>query len=242
MTGKGGFWLVLGAIVGVVLVVLGWFVGAAPLFGQASRADVQRSDVEAVNAAEEAELAEMRELAEREDELRAEFELLQVSVPSTRALEAYYDWLAVAANNAGVALTSVTVANATLYGAAEASELPPGLEPPVLPGPDLQDNLFLLPLTISLNGDFEQVRAFVAAMQGDGRLQLVNEVDARFGTTLSATIGGYLFVVHDPRNGPVGTIMTAEEDEPTPETTESPAPAPADPTDPATAPTEEPTP
>lgn len=200
----GRIWLVIGGILGVVVIVLGWFGGASPLFDQAAAADAQRVDVETLNAAQEAKLAELQALDE--DEILARYAQLEESVPLTIDLEGYFDWVAVAAGEAAVSLSSVSVTDAQPYSKAEGSLGTIALSP------ELTGSLGVVGVSMSISSGQEQMQRFVEILQTDGRLQLLDNVGFTFGTSLTGTIEGYIFVIDDPALAAIVAAANADSD------------------------------
>ncbi len=195
MRANGGIWVVGGAVIGVIVIVLAWFGLASPLLATAAEADQQRESIEAINDAERIVLAQMKEQYESLDELQVQLEELRLSVPGDRDLNAYFDQLADAAGAAGVVLEDVTVEAAIPYAGittvvapapepepsasadAEAeAEVPAvvtgGASPqqnelaaPTLPSVDLQNNLYVLPVKIEISADAKQATALLNALQ-----------------------------------------------------------------------------
>lgn len=247
---SGRLWVVAGALLALGVTAIGWFAGASPLLAQASANESQRLSVESQNDAMMLEIAAMKEQFENLDELTERLDELQISVPGFADTGAFFDEVAAKAGAAGVAIQSVTVDGAQPYGAMGSavpapapttegestdattapSEVPVptqgSLAPPTVPGSALAQNLYVLGIKLELDADENQLSAFLAGLQGAGRLMLVTEVQSSFGVSQRSSITAYIFIVHDPRLGPIGSL-------PTPEPTVSPTPEPA-PTESAT--------
>jgi hypothetical protein len=242
----------VGAIIGLALIALGWFVILSPQLDRAAQSDAQRAQIEAQNEVERAVLADMKAQYENLDELLEELEELRVSVPGEQDLRTFFDQIAAAAGTAGVVLNDVSVEGALPYVAALAEggvaveapveetveEEPVGrvsvagdLAPPPVPSAALQSNLYVLPISMSITADVNQASAFLKILQGlDGRLILVDGVSMTLGTSLTGEITGYIFVVHDPSQGPVGALPEPEpepaKESPVAKPTATPAPTP----------------
>jgi Tfp pilus assembly protein PilO len=242
----------VGGIIGLALIALGWFVILSPLIDRAAESDAQRAQVEAQNEVERAVLADMKAQYENLDQLLLELEELRLSVPGDQDLRAFFDHVAAAAGEAGVVLNDVSVEVALPYAAAvaEGGMVPPPVDettegateeepvgsviaardlmaPPVASAA-LQSNLYVLPISMSITADVKQATAFLKILQGlEGRLILVDGVSMTLGTSLTGEITGYIFVVHDPSQGPVGALpepALPEEVDPAVEPTATPAP------------------
>jgi hypothetical protein len=243
----------VGGIIGVALIALGWFVILSPLLDRVGELDAQRAQIEAQNEVERTLLAEMKAQYENLDELVAELEELRVSVPGDQDLRAFFDHVAAAAGDAGVVLNGVSVEGALPFVAAAVEggvvapppaeettaetteEAPVGsviaagdLGPPPVASTALISNLYVLPISMSITADVKQATAFLKILQGlEGRLILVDGVSMTLGTSLTGEITGYIFVVHDPSQGPVGALpepALPEEVDPAVEPTATPAP------------------
>jgi hypothetical protein len=229
----GRLWLLGGAVLGLVVIGLGWLIGASPLLAAAAANERQTAAIDAANAQEEIAIALMREQFENIDELRAELDELQLSIPGFADTASYFNELSAKAIAATVSLQSVTVSGAQPYGAMGSTQSSGGssgsgttsggqLPGPKVPSAQLADSLYVLTVELSVDADADRLAAFLAALQGDGRLMLVTKTDATFGTTQRATITGYIFVVHDPRLGPVGSLPTTVTPTPAAEPTAEP--------------------
>jgi hypothetical protein len=249
----------VGGIIGVALIALGWFVVLSPLLDRAAELDAQRAQIEAQNEVERATLANMKAQYENLDELVLQLEELRLSVPGDQDLQAFFDHVAAAAGDAGVVLNGVSVEGALPFVAAvaEGGAPPPAEETtgetteeepvgsvigagddlmsPPLATTALISNLYVLPISMSITADVKQATAFLKILQGlDGRLILVDGVSMTLGTSLTGEITGYIFVVHDPSQGPVGALpepapepeMESPDVEPTATPVPSPTPTP----------------
>ncbi len=238
---NGRIWLLAGALLAVGVVAIGWFVGASPLLAQASANEAQIAEIDAQNTLQMLEIAEMKEQFENIDELRDELDELQVSVPGFADTGDYFDEISAKAGAAGVSLQTVTVEGALPYGAmgsVEASDDEADdatdtggtsgsqgqITPALVPDADLAANLYVLTVKFEIDADQNQLAAFLAGLQGDGRLMLVTEVTSTFGTGQRSSITAFVFVVHDPRLGAIGSLPTPT---PTPTPSESATPAPS---------------
>ena len=241
----------VGGIIALALIALSWFVILSPQLDRAAQSDAQRAQIEAQNEVERAVLAEMKAQYENLDELLAQLEELRISVPGDQDLRAFFDQIAAAAGTAGVVLNDVSVEGALPYAAAVAEggaveeapieetteEQPIGrvsvardLVAPLVPSAALQSNLYVLPISMSITADANQASAFLKILQGlDGRLILVDGLSMTLGTSLTGEITGYIFVVHDPSQGPVGALPEPrpepEKESPDAEPTATPVPS-----------------
>jgi hypothetical protein len=243
----------VGGIIGVALIALGWFVVLSPLLDRAAELDAQRAQIEAQNEVERATLANMKAQYENLDELVLQLEELRLSVPGDQDLQAFFDHVAAAAGDAGVVLNGVSVEGALPFVAAvaEGGAVPPPVEEttgetteeepvgsviaagdeigsPPLASTALISNMYVLPISMSITADVKQATAFLEILQGlEGRLFLIDGVSMTLGSSLTGELTGYIFVVHDPSQGPVGALpepALPEEIDPAVEPTATPEP------------------
>lgn len=191
MFNAGKFWLLVGALLGAVVVAGGWFLIASPLMSQASTLDAQRQEIDNVNAIHEATLMKMRALEDAKEDNIALLAELGSSVPTTAKLEDYYDWVAVAANAAGVVLSKVEASPSQAFSAPNGAGMAEF-------GSSLQANLRLISVSMNVGGNAEQMNAFFEMLQRDGRLQVLTSMTMQLGSTLTGSASGYIFVVSDP--------------------------------------------
>ena len=254
-------WLAATAVVVVVLIALGWFLGAAPRFAEAALADQQRASVETTNQAAQARLSELKEQFTQIDALRAELAELRLQIPAD------VDWAnALREISAKATRDKVLIANISL---ADVQPFIPGVAPeeavaaaddeaaaddaaeepedPAAPVAEAAPagpvaNFYIIPVSMTVEGNFDSTVKFINDMQNNERLFLVNDFSMKKAESSSkyqaeTIITGYLYVLIDP-SGTAGANPTAEEPEPEPEATETPSP-----TDTATpSPTETPAP
>jgi Tfp pilus assembly protein PilO len=109
-------WHLIAVLAVLVIVALGWFLGASPLLQQAAAADQSRAQVQQQNAQQRTVLASMRGQYDKLDELQAQMASLQLSVPGTADLDDFFDQVAAIASASGASITSITAGEAQPYG------------------------------------------------------------------------------------------------------------------------------
>lgn len=122
-------WTIGAALLAVVLLAGGYFLGVSPQLSAASAADAERSAVEAQNDALAAELEVLKSDYESIDAFKADLAALREAVPDNAELSAFVAELDALAAESGVQLTGVTIAEAKPYsGPMNAAALvqPPG--------------------------------------------------------------------------------------------------------------------
>jgi len=270
MRSNGGIWIIGGAVIGVIVIVLGWFGLASPLLAAAAESDQQREAIEAINESERLVLAQMKEQYESLDELQLELEALRLSVPGDRDLNAYFDQLADAAGAAGVVLEDVTVEAAIPYAGittvvapvpepepsasaddeaeAEEPEVVTGgaspqqseLAAPTLPSVDLQNNLYVLPVKIAISADAKQATALLIALQTGDDRLML--INGVSLTLGSALRGELTGFLFVVHDPSTGPVGALPDPEETPDPNATPTPGPTDPATPAPTGTPTPTP
>jgi Tfp pilus assembly protein PilO len=194
--------LLLAAVAAVVVLAGGFFLGVRPQLDSAaaSRADVE--SIDATNDVTRTELARLREQAKTLPEQRAALATLSASVPGSPNPATFISALNTTADQAGVKVSSITVGDAQAYtppvtaegtpadGGAAATPAPSATAAPtgtapvptaVAPTTDSSitaQNFSVIPVTVSVTGDFSQALAFVKGAQAGERLFLVNSISS----------------------------------------------------------------
>lgn len=184
--------LVIALVVCAVVLAGGWFLGVQPQLGAASSNQAQQSTIDATNDKNRAELTRLAAAFAGLDATKAELAQLRASVPSTTDSESFVRQIDANAAAAGVQVTNVTIGDATPYApAAEpagtttatpaatsgADEDVPPAEP--VTDPAVTDaNFSLVPVTVAVQGSYDQALAFTKAMQSGSRLFLVSGIAA----------------------------------------------------------------
>ncbi|MFA0848746.1 type 4a pilus biogenesis protein PilO [Curtobacterium sp. WHRI 8282] len=180
------------ALVAIGAVLAGaWFLGVQPQLAQAADNSSQQTDIDATNARNQAELARLQKASDALAETKTKLDALRASVPSTPSTDALLRELNGAATAAGVTVTSITVGDAKAYEpvAGQASEEPaasasatPSAEPtPTAPTARTDaaingSNFVVIPVTVAVQGSYDQALAFTKAVQSGQRLFLVTGI------------------------------------------------------------------
>lgn len=204
------------AVVAMVVVALaGFFLGVQPHLAQAAADHTQQTSVDATNRTTAAELARLRDRSRSLPELKAELAKLTASVPSSASMSSFYGAVDRIAAGAGVKVSAITTSDAVAYAppASGASATPAAsatAEPAAEATTPASDpaisgkNFSAIPVSVSVDGSFDQALAFVGGLQDGARLFLVSTVsssatqdstdqDANASTTW--TFGGYVYVL-----------------------------------------------
>ncbi|MET3635827.1 MULTISPECIES: hypothetical protein [Curtobacterium] len=190
--------LVIALVVGVAVLAGGWFLGVQPQLAGAASNRVQQATIDATNDKNRAELTRLAAAFSGLDATRAELERLRASVPSTVDSESFVREIDADAAAAGVQVTNVTIGDATPYApaSAESASAEPASAVTATPGatadgaeetpsaqaatdPSITDaNFSLVPVTVAVQGSYDQALAFTKAMQSGSRLFLVSGIAA----------------------------------------------------------------
>lgn len=203
-------------LLAVGILALGWFLGVAPKLAEAARADTERVQVEAQNAAYEAAIANLATQYENIDELRNELRELQEFIPGGHDLEDFIDALDAAAAANGVTIASINISEPTPFAAA--------VEDGAAPADSASGGsiLFSLGLTVQVNGALPQVMGFLGQAQTLKRIYFVGGASIIGNAGVyTADLTGSVFVIADPAN------LDPPEDQ-TPKPTETPEPTPTE--------------
>ena len=198
---KSRLWTLGAAVVIVAVVLLGYVLGVMPRLTEASAAREARVAVEAQNAAHEAELVELQKKFAGISALRLQAEELRTAVPAEADVDALIGQLDEIAAGSQVTITAITVTDALPYAPAvpeapavlpstgEAAAAPDAAVPDatvpgaVVPGAEgaaaaaspllTAANFVTVPITVTVDGDYEQVLDFIGGLQSGERLVLV---------------------------------------------------------------------
>lgn len=220
---------VLGAVLLIgVVVVLGWMLGISPKLSEARAAKSDQVAVESQNTTLEAQLATLKEQFESIGELRTELAALRESVPTGAHMPAFVGQLDEVAKAHKVTLTAITVSDAQPYapilaapveaapaesspaeGAVagdSAAAAPVAAAPVPAPAPVVNAlvtaaNFVAIPITLSVEGSYDDVLDFVEGMQLGKRLVMVttfNTSAAADSGNVTGTISAFVYVLLDP--------------------------------------------
>lgn len=222
--------LLLAVLSMVVVAVGGFFLAVQPQLAQTAAAHEQTTTVEQTNDASRAELVRLREQAAQLPSMRRELAALETSIPSKASLSSFIDELDGVAEASGMQVSSFTASDATAYAPPAAAATDSGSStsgataapsaaatpapttaaatsptaPQVVTDPAITaQNLSVVPVTVAVDGTFDQALAFVKGVQAGGRLFLITTIsstqktgtDGGVGTTATWTFGGSVYVL-----------------------------------------------
>lgn len=234
--------LLLAVLAMAVVAVGGFFLAVQPQLSQTAAAHEQTRTVEETNDTSRTELARLRQQAAQLPAMRRELAALDVSVPSGAALPSFIDELNGVAQSTGMQVSSFTASDATAYAppataateptttgtagtaaapSATATPAPTAAATPSAPSVVTDpvvtaQNFSVVPVTVAVDGTFDQALAFVKGVQAGGRLFLITTIastqktgaDGGVGTTATWTFGGSVYVL-DRTPGTAATTPAA---------------------------------
>lgn len=218
--------LLLAFVAMAVVAVGGFFLAVQPQLAQASAAQTQETNVEKTNHASRLELTRLREQAAKLPAMRQELAQLSASVPDGADLSSFIADLDGIASASGMEVSSYTTSDAVAYApvapAAPAAAAPsaspsaastaaPAAAVPTAPaapavvtnGAITGENFSVIPVTIAVDGTFEQALAFLNGVQHGKRLFLVTSIssaekggeDGTASDQSTWTFGGSIYVL-----------------------------------------------
>ncbi|NQX23120.1 hypothetical protein [Curtobacterium sp. VKM Ac-2852] len=214
--------MLLAVVAMVVVALAGFFLGVQPHLAQAASDRTDQVTVDATNRTTAAELARLKERAESLPKLKAELAALTASVPSSASMSSFYGAVDSVAAKAGVKVSAITTSDAVAYtapaaatdAAAEATDgataepttgATDGATAPLTDPAISAANFSAIPVSVSVDGSFDQALSFVGGLQDGARLFLVTTVSssvsqdstdpAAAAATTTWTFGGYVYVL-----------------------------------------------
>ncbi|GAB2515138.1 hypothetical protein GCM10027064_11120 [Microbacterium petrolearium] len=189
----------LGAILAIAILVVGFVVGIKPMLDQADAAAAEQARIAETNKALALRLAELRRTQSALEEHQADLDELRRELPSSSEYDVYIEQLDATAmtSGAGVALNRLTFGDAALAGgegdeASAGADAADSAEDAAAAAVGAQAGVLLsVPVSIDVAGSGPDVRTFIDRLQHGDRYTLVTDV------TMSAA-------------GDRGDIMTAE--------------------------------
>jgi Tfp pilus assembly protein PilO len=184
-------------ILGAVLVigataVLGWLLGISPKLGEARAADIERVSVEAQNSAYRTQLETLKAQFESIGELRTELATLRQAVPSEADLPEFLRQLDDIGRAHSVTFSSIQVSDAKPYtpilpsepvataeaparGAVALAAASPlaAADTPAVTSRVTAANFVAIPVSLTVDGGYDNVLAFIKGVQDGSRLMLV---------------------------------------------------------------------
>lgn len=219
--------MLLAVVAMVVVALAGFFLGVQPHLAQAASDRTDQVSVDATNRTTAAELARLKDRAKSLPAMKAELAELTTSVPSSANMSSFYGAVDGVAARAGVKVSAITTSDALAYTAPAAASTAAGTEDssasatdeatpeptaastgaataPVTDPAISTANFSAIPVSVSVDGSFDQALSFVGGMQDGARLFLVTTVsssisqdstDPAAAAATTWTFGGYVYVL-----------------------------------------------
>ncbi|WP_426724342.1 hypothetical protein [Curtobacterium flaccumfaciens] len=223
--------MLLAVVAMVVVALAGFFLGVQPHLAQAASDRTDQVSVDATNRTTAAELARLKDRAKSLPAMKAELAVLTTSVPSSANMSSFYGAVDGVAARAGVKVSAITTSDAVAYTAPVAASTAAGTEDssasvtdeatdeatpeptaastgaataPVTDPAISAANFSAIPVSVSVDGSFDQALSFVGGMQDGARLFLVTTVsssisqdstDPAAAAATTWTFGGYVYVL-----------------------------------------------
>ncbi|QZQ55292.1 hypothetical protein KZI27_18935 [Curtobacterium sp. TC1] len=231
--------LLLAVLAMAVVAVGGFFLAVQPQLAQTASAHTQTAAVERTNDTSRSELARLRQQAADLPAMKRELSTRATSVPDTARLSAFIDQLNTIAAASGMQVSSFTASDATAYSPAVAAEptaagqagatpsaspsstaeaVPSAPEAPslVTDAAVTGQNFSVIPVTVAVDGSFDQALQFVKGVQGGDRLFLITTIssteksgeDGTASSSSSWTFGGSIYVLDRSADGAAATTAT----------------------------------
>ncbi|GAB2458667.1 hypothetical protein [Xylanimonas ulmi] len=191
------------ALGALALLAAAWALLWSPALARIGELDAEREAAEAHHQELRAHIAlAARDHAQLAD-LQTDLARLETQFPTAVDLPEFTRGLARLADSSGAAVRGVTVGASTpVTTAPQLPAAPDGTPPPALPEPPA--GLYAVPITLSVEGAFEQAQAYARALQeADGRLFLLSRLSWSGETeegAASFSISGHTYVL-----APAGT-------------------------------------
>lgn len=216
----------------IIVVALGWFLGASPKLADAARFDTERRSVQAQNDLARATIEQLQADFENIDELREELGALRNEFPTDAEFDAAIEELLTGLLSRGLSLQNIAINEPAPTSAATLEE---GVEAPepeidgdgVLPA----GSLLRITVSVTVNGPLSAVLAYIDDLQRSTRFSIIPT--ASFGDAAGESGGATTFtMIMYAVSGDDLTAIEPTEPEPAPEP--SPTPAPSDSASPGT--------
>lgn len=205
--------LLLAVVAAVVVAAGGFFLGVQPQLDRAATAKSDTESISAGNATTRAEIARLREQAKSLPEMRTRLATLRASVPDSAGASSFISQLNGTADATGVQVATITVGDATAYtppaatpegttggesassdsAATATSSATPTAAATTPAAPETAtdssitaQNFSVIPVSVTVNGEFPEALAFVKGVQSNARLFLIDSISSSSPSTVAA--------------------------------------------------------
>jgi Tfp pilus assembly protein PilO len=210
-------WFIGTAIATIGVLALGWFLGVSPRLSEVAASNADRQAAQTVNDQQVAGIAALKEKFSSIEDVQQELDELRLALPSTVELDQFINQIGAAADEQGVSVVGFTSDDPAVFGVV-AAEVPIATEGEATPSPaatpaatdavatpPLADalldpaNFITVKVSVTVEGEYGKILAFLAQMQDNPRLFLVSDLDIGVKeATISAKVDGYIYVLLDP--------------------------------------------
>lgn len=237
-TASTRIWSFATAIIIIIVIALGWFLGISPKLADAARFNTDRQSVVAQNELARATLAQLQADFEQIDTLLLELEELRAEFPTDAAYDDAVEELLTTMLSAGLSLENVALTEPapTSAGVLENGDEPPAPEVDgdgVLPA----GSLLRISVSVTVSGELPRILSYIQNLQESARFAIVST--GNYGQR-AAGVGEMTFSMIIYAVSGEDLLAVQPEPEPEPEPSESPTPEATDPA--GTEPSAEPTP
>lgn len=201
--------VIIGSVLLVVLALLSWFLVLSPRMGQAAEINAQTEMVQSQTDRLNAEFAKLTALERDLPELIAEFDAVKATFPTTAELPSLLDQIRAAAAQTGVTVQALETSPPELVAPLAAEGAAPAAEGEAADAPAdgsvgvpaagvANGNLATMPMTVTVTGSYDQLKAFLTASELLPRAWLIDSVQAQGGQEgdlLTLTASGSMFVL-----------------------------------------------
>jgi Tfp pilus assembly protein PilO len=240
---KARIWTIGTVALVLVLLIAGWELGISPMLTSVSAAQAQAATIQQSNAAGQAQLASLEVQYKGISKLKKALNKLRLSIPEDESASVFLNELATLCSENGVTLSSITLANATLYTApaaaatttpatdASSSDTPAPTTSAATTSPTTTttgaNGLVLIPVVIVVKGGFDAARDFADAAQQGSRLLYASQIEYSTNTDgTTVTITGNIFAMQGTSDSIPVKVKTLPNSTATPTPTLTPTPTP----------------
>lgn len=232
--------LLLAVLAMAIVAVGGFFLAVQPQLTQTAAAHAQTETVSQSNDASRGELARLKTRAAELPAMRRTLTALSASVPDSASVSSFIDELNTIAAASGMQVSSFTASDATAYspavsaepatdGASASATAEPAapatstaavpvapVAPSIVTDPSItSQNLSVIPVTVAVDGTFDQALTFVKGVQAGQRLFLITTIssaeksgdDGAATGSSTWTFGGSIYVL-DRSSGATSSTPT----------------------------------
>lgn len=207
---KNRLWLLGSTVAILAILAIGWVIGIAPQLSAASAANVDRANAITTNAKNQILLEKLKSDFANIDALKGQLTALRTSVPTQADISSFVTELNSLASTRKVILKSIVVSDAKAYAPVPSTAGSSPTSDPNVALPKLDNSKFIIiPVQISVSGDYGRVLEFINDVQMGKRLFLASSLSSTGSTNskssgdllvagsqkVDSSIGGYIYVL-----------------------------------------------